>query len=54
MSYFIQLVAAIGAMFIVAPYWEDTPFNAGPCYIGLGVLVAWLCAQIGARRKNFG
>lgn len=54
MSYVIQLVAAFGAMFIVAPYWEDTPFNAGPCYIGLGVLVAWLCAQIGARRKNFG
>lgn len=49
MSYLIQLAAAFGAMFAVAPYWKDTPFNTGICYIALGVSVAWICAQIGAR-----
>lgn len=48
MSYVIQIAAAFGAMFAVAPYWKDTPFNAGPCYIALGVLAAWICAHIGA------
>lgn len=52
MSYFIQLAAAFGAMFAVAPYCQDTPFNTAPCYIALGVVVAWICAQIGARSFN--
>lgn len=54
MSYVIQLVAGFGAMVAVAPYWKDTPFNASPCYIAIGVVASWICAQIGARSSRIG
>lgn len=54
MSYAIQLAAFVIAMFVAAPFFENTPFNHISCYIGIGVIAAWICAQIGARSSRIG
>lgn len=54
MSYAIQLAAFVGLSFVAAPYLKDTPFNASPCYIAIGIVAAWICAQIGARSSRIG
>lgn len=52
MAYLIQIAAFGAAMFAVVPLFEGTPFQNGYAYAAVGIVAAWLVAQIGARLRH--
>lgn len=52
MAYLIQIAAFIAAMFAAVSLFDGTPFHNKFAYAAVGIVAAWLVAQIGARLRH--